>query len=583
MPYAKLYLIEAAPMTASVKTNLSYFSSVKLAKGTLVRIPLRKSRVAAVVLNSKSIKSERSRIRKANFPLKKIAGRDIFSAALPEAFLDAAAVTAEFYAASVGSALSLLVPKEFLKLKTGTIKKNKKGPAEVSLFQMEYGERFVQYRARVRQSFARSQSVLLIVPTHYDAELVYKELSRGIEEFVYTEKDWGKALSDPHPVLFITTPSGVSFYRPDLAAIIVERENSRAYRAKRRPYLNFKNFIEIYAGLLGLELVLGDSVLSLQTLWREKNGAYGENSQIAKRLSGVKTVLADGKSPPDERGRFEIFSRELKELLQKAGAEKERIFLFGARKGLAPTTICGDCGSVLECPNCKAPLVLHQKKAERIYVCHACGRRESSNTTCGYCKSWRLVPLGIGTDEIARQVQAVAPDKRVAIIDSEHKKVPKDWDILVGTEQAFFYLESIPYAGIVSLDALFSIPDFGINERIFYLVSHLRELTKTELVIQTRNIGKQILFLAATGNITDFYQNEIAERLALSYPPFSIFIKIEGAGLPKDKFARWQPDVLKDSLIIRMPREQWPDRELLGELLLLPPQFNIKVDPESIL
>lgn len=432
---------------------------------------------------------------------------------------------------------------------------------EPLLLQMEWSERMSQYRALIRQSFAKKRSVMLVVPTIFDLERVKKEVSKGIEK---------------HPMLFITTPAGSLFSRKDLGLIILERENSRAYRTLKRPYMDYRVVLEILAKEKNLALVLGDSVLSVKTLHEFNN----DNSLVIWRLRGVPTKLVDARAKQDEGGRFEIISEELKVLIEKALSENEQVFLYGTRKGLFPTTVCGDCGTVLPCLNCGAPVVLH---ASRIYLCHACGDKRESETTCGHCGSWKLVPLGIGTEEIARQVKNLFPNKLVRIIDSEHKKFNKDWDILIGTEMAFYHLESVPYSGLVSVDSLFSIPDFSINERVFYLVSRLREITEKECLIQTRNIGKQVLGWAASGNIIDFYNNEIRDREVLLYPPFSIFIKIIGEKIPEERFLKWQPERYKDSLIIRVKRESWPDQELSKELALLGPQFIVKVDPETIL
>jgi hypothetical protein len=116
-------------------------------------------------------------------------------------------------------------------------------------------------------------------------------------------------------------------------------------------------------------------------------------------------------------------------------------------------------------------------------------------------------------------------------------------------------------------------------------------MTQREAIIQTRNIGKQILAWATQGNIIDFYLSEISEREALSYPPFSIFVKITAlSSRPlqdiesiKERFLKWNPDHFKDSLILRIPRTNWPEPELSRELTLLGREFSIKVDPESIL
>ncbi len=624
----KSYLIEVAPVTKNyAPTSLSYFSAQKLSPGSFVKISLRQKEILGLVLGSRDVKTAKAEIRRAGFLLKKIAKSNILDAKLPPEILKAFEKTAHYYATSLGILLSTHLPKmisdqveNFLKLPPSRKRKVSEHSKETLLLQMESEERFGQYRALVRQSFARANSCLVIVASHLEIEHVRSELSKGINDFVYTfslsgrkeemKRSWQKALAEPHPILLITTSAGLLFPRTDIDTIILERENSRAYRTLTRPYIHLRTLVENLAKSSGRQLVLGDSILSLETLWREKNSdernklltPISDLSLIRWRLSTAKVMLIDAKSTQNKAGRFEIFSPELKTFMEKALLETGKLFLFGARKGLAPTTVCGDCGFVLPCLNCGAPVVLHRHGETTIYICHACRERRESATTCGYCGSWKLLPLGIGTTEIARQAHALFPKYKVFILDKDHaptereakkimKKFQTEGGILVGTEMTFYHLETVPYSAVVSVDALFSIPDFGIHERIFYLISSLREITKIESLIQTRNIGKQILAWASTGNIIDFYQSEIAERKLLLYPPFSIFIKIsstqKGENVKilrlRDEFIRYNPDLLNHSLIFRIPKNTWPEEDLIRKLSLLGGEFSIKVDPESIL
>jgi primosomal protein N' len=615
------YLVEVMPLSkAARQVAISYFSSQKIAPGTIVKVPLKNALISAIVLGSKSAVSAKAEIRRAGFALRKIAKKDIFEAGLSSEFLKAVKNTARYYAASSGTMLAALLPKILLEEPEIFFKtpegKRKIVPElkENFLLQMETEERFGQYRALVRQAFARNTSVMFVVPTHLDAVKAVKLLSQGIDPYVHiftlqekkdtAKKTWQTASTSEHPVLFITTPAGLSFERKDLGTYIIERENSRAWRTLTRPYIHYRVFFENLARETDRQLILGDSVLSLETLWKEKNEEYGETSLIRWRLPASATTLVDASAKADEKGKFRIFSPELKRLVKKSLDEREPVFLFGTRKGLAPTTVCGDCGLLLPCLNCGAPVVLHRgsRLSTNTYVCHACNTKRDSTTTCGHCGGWNLVPLGIGVERIAQEAHELFPHTPIEILDKDHaptdrqaksiiKRFEEKGGILIGTELALFYLEKVPYAALVSADSLFSIPDFGINDRIFYLVSRLREMTQREAIIQTRNIGKQILAWATQGNIIDFYLSEISEREALSYPPFSIFVKITAlSSRPlqdiegiKEHFLKWSPDHFKDSLILRIPRASWPETELVRELSLLGREFSIKVDPESIL
>ncbi|MEX0932453.1 MAG: hypothetical protein WDZ61_00975 [Parcubacteria group bacterium] len=631
-------VVEVIPIVrGSIKDSLSYFTAKSVEVGEFVKVPLRKGEAVGIVTAVHNAEKAKTDLKSSRFALKKLSSlstsnktgkgpnrKEPSKACVGRAFMEAVEKTAKHYAGTAGSVLDALIPKIILDEPQLVFTKyreeerlEKLGPKnEPLLLQLDNAERFGQYKSIIRESLAKKTSVMFIAPTEEEALNAFEFLSHGISEYTYlfTLKQSTKALkktlddaaNSERPVLFVTTPAGVSFNRPDLETIILERENSRAYRHIARPYIHLKVFLEYLVQQSRKKLILGDSVLSLESLWKEKEGEYKDFFPLKWRLStSSRTTLVDMKAGQRETKEFEILSVEMKELIEKALVSEEKVFLFGARKGLSPTTICGDCGSVLSCKNCGSPVVLHRQdkgSTSALYICHACRARRPAETTCDSCGSWKLNALGIGTGLIREEVKRLFPKARVAVLDKDSastdaraRKIATEFksggEILVGTELALLYLDNIPYVGLVSADALFSIPDFSINERIFYLVSRLRELSTKETLIQTRNIGKLILTWAANGSIIDFYKGEISEREELMYPPFSLFIKISplGAGaaksLPEMKgvFSKWRPEMVKDSLVMRLPRGKWPDAELLGEMSLLTPDFSIKVDPESIL
>jgi primosomal protein N' len=135
------------------------------------------------------------------------------------------------------------------------------------------------------------------------------------------------------------------------------------------------------------------------------------------------------------------------------------------------------------------------------------------------------------------------------------------------------------------------------------LVTRLREMAKERFVIQTRNAGQEVLEFAAAGNILDFYRTEIKDREDLRYPPFSIFAKVSTeddrerierkAAHLQDLFKDYEPHFMLEnkgvkgkrtlSMILRFERDIWPIDDVAQKLLLLTPDFEVKVDPESIL
>ncbi len=618
-------VVEVIPIVKGItKPSLSYFTKEKFNSGSFVRIPVISGKSLGIVVSSVDARSAKTDLKKADFALKKISLVEKISG-LPDSFMLAAEDTANFYTTTVGSVLSAVIPKLFLQfpeLISNKTKEKEIFQKEVKLVQLGNRERFLEYRSIVRESFAKETSVMFVVPTKEDGMKAESLICNGIENFVFniTNKTptklknlLQKAKNEKHPILFITTPFYIAFNRPDLKTIILEKENSRNYRTPSRPFINFKKFLEFLARRNGSTLILGDAVLSLESLWLEREGRYSELSPLTWRLKHMANdEIVDMKAIKD----FSILSERLVNLINKTLKESKKVFLFGARKGLASVTICGDCASLLLCKNCGAPLVLHKKNSGKtIYICHHCGAKRSSETRCDTCQSWKLNPLGIGVDRIEEECKRLFPDTEIFVLDRERVKtksqshaVIKKFQsassaILIGTELAVHLIEKVELVAAVSLDSLFSIPDFYINERIFYLITELREKAVEKFAIQTRNAGESILENAAAGNVLDFYRDEIKEREELRYPPFSIFIKVSGedskerierkAVQLQASFSQFDPHFILEnkkedrlqtlSMILRVQRDEWPDKILREKLLLLTPDFSIKVDPESII
>ncbi len=157
---------------------------------------------------------------------------------------------------------------------------------------------------------------------------------------------------------------------------------------------------------------------------------------------------------------------------------------------------------------------------------------------------------------------------------------------------------------MVSLDAFFALPDFRINEKIMHILLSLRTLAEHAVIIQTRQPDQHVFDFALKGNLSDFYREEIKIRKDLGYPPFRTFIKISREG--KKNEARKAMEAAKKFLVpydvslfesfhkgtdhhyivhglIVLEQDQWVDPRLLSKLRSLPPDFQIKIDPDSLL
>jgi primosomal protein N' (replication factor Y) len=632
-----MQIVTVIPISRGVsKDLLTYFTKSDVASGSVVKIPLRKKSIYGLVVETKQAEEMKSQIKSLTYSIKKIEEMQSGSF-LSKSFTEAVKKIADYNAASIGATLFSLIPKTILeensKLSFNPIEPPKDKFFETLLLQSDYEERFATYKSLVREEFAKNHSVFFCVPTIEDLTSAKNILERGIEKYTFvlhsglSKKEilgtWKNICEEKHPVLIIATGSFLSIPRGDLGAIVLEKESSRSYKTQTRPYLDIRNVVETLAKEMNVRLVLGDILLRTETLWEEKNGKYASLSPLKFRsLTSANCEIIDMKIPQDmKKKEFTILSDKLKSVIRNNIEANEHLFLFCARKGLYPMTVCSDCGTVVSCKNCHMPVVLYGKKdatqSKNLFVCNHCGERFDSKILCSHCGGWRLNPLGIGVERVFEEIQQLFPDSKIIIFDKDHiatqKKAEKARDdfyntpgsIMIGTEMALSFLnQKIENTAVVSLDSYFSIPDYQISEKIFHILLEMRSVSIKEFLIQTRQENTKIFEHATRGNLVDFYREEIVERESMGYPPFNTYIKLTLEG--EKTVIRKEMEKIKEYFmpmklqifdafnsqnknkhvvhgLLYLEKGKWPDKELLEKIRRLPPHFSVRIDPVSLL
>ncbi len=189
-----------------------------------------------------------------------------------------------------------------------------------------------------------------------------------------------------------------------------------------------------------------------------------------RSISTTETIIIDMKRYKTlETPEFRILSDELEDLVRENKQENRHLFIFAARRGLSPMTVCGDCGTTVTY-RCGAPIILHAGK-KNFFLCHRCGDRRSAEERCKICGSWRLTTLGIGIELIAETLEHMFPDTKIFKMDKDSVRTHKQalemaeafyespGSILLGTEMALGYLERpIENAAVAAIDSLFLNP-----------------------------------------------------------------------------------------------------------------------------
>jgi len=620
---------------------LSYYTSRELRNGSLVDVPLRKKMVPAIVVSSEEATDMKAGIKSASWNLKKIKSESK-GEFLTESYMDTVKDIADYYSATSGSVLSSMIPKFVFetsppkgKILESKSKQGNKLSLESFVLQGTDEERLANHRSLIREEFAKGMSVFFCLPTIEDIRQISEILPKGIESYTFvlhgglSSKEqtlrWNNALSESHPVLIIATGSFLCLPRADIGTIVVERESSPAFKIQLRPFIDIRTFAERLAKKSGNRLIFADNLLRTETIWRYKNGDLVEFAPLKFRtLTTADSQIIDmrKKSDDDDNEPFKMVGNELKDLITETRNRSENLFIFSARRGLSPSVSCGDCGNIVSCTTCNAPVALHSsidgKKNGNFFLCHKCGEKRDADLSCVRCESWKLVTLGIGSAGVEKAVLESVKDAVIFRLDIDTAKTSKKahdivrnflqtpCSVLIGTEMSLPYIQHIRIASsaVASIDALFSLPDFRINERVFRLLSSVKRIADRNFLVQTRLEDSGVLKHALQGNTLDFFREEIAERKSFGYPPFSTIIKIalKGEKLKVKKDTQKLVTHLKDfeitafpafaenakgdytmHAIIKLSKDSWPDTKLLEKLRQLPPQFSINVDPDTLL
>ncbi len=344
----------------------------------------------------------------------------------------------------------------------------------------------------------------------------------------------------------------------------------------------------------------------------KKNLNDKKNKQRKQIITNIKKEKPGYQKPT----LFPIISVKLQKILKDAYENNEKVILFINRRGYHPTTICNDCLATILCEKCNTPLVLHKNGEESAWVCHKCLTEIKMPEQCPYCKSWRMTMLGIGIQKVAEEVSRLFPKFKLFRMDSDAIKTPKQGkeiaekfiitpgSVLIGTEILFSYIrQPAERVAVISIDALFTLPDFRIHEKIFHLLLRLRSLAKKTFLIQTRlspTVYNQLFNDVIRGNVSGFYKTEIENRKQFQYPPFKLLIKITREGKNKLQVKKeveavkkllkdWSPIVypafiskVKNTyiwnILLKVDPETWPI-----PLPPLPPAWKIDVEPETLL
>ena len=343
----------------------------------------------------------------------------------------------------------------------------------------------------------------------------------------------------------------------NLGLIIVDEEHDGAYKQDDSLRYHGVDLARFRAKTAGAVVILGSATPSLESYQAALDGRL-TLLEMPLRAGGAVLpqveIIDQRQETPRRRSPL---SAPLKRRLAEVFKEKKQALLFVNRRGLSNIPICLSCGEVLKCPHCSISLTLHgpdrvsdfQNTSEApladlsqgdVLLCHRCGYRADPPKKCPACQSEMFRYFGVGTEKLLNMTSELFPEAKGSRLDADSirhrgglKKILKSFgqgelDFLVGTQMAAkgHDFPNLLLVGVVEADLGLNMPDFRAAERTFQLLSQVsgragRAEEPGRVLIQTNNPNHYALINAARHDYQTFFQNEIAIRAELGYPPFS--------------------------------------------------------------
>ncbi len=409
--------------------------------------------------------------------------------------------------------------------------------------------------------------------------ILHSRLSQGerYDQFLRAKNGELDVMIGPRSALF--TPFS------KLGYIIIDEELEGSYKSETVPRYHARETAMARGQMAGASGVLGSATPSLESSYRAAGGQvrrfYLKGRAKAGQLAEcyVEDLRAELKS-----GNRSILSRRLQRLMEERLLRREQIMLFLNRRGMAGFVSCRECGEVIKCPHCDVSLSLH---ADGMLKCHYCGYETAKAQVCPACGSKYIGGFRAGTQKIEELVKQRFPDARVLRMDYDTTRTKDSYeqilsafaneeaDILIGTQMIVkgHDFPKVTLVGILAADLSLGASDYRASERTFQLLTQAagragRGAIPGEVVIQTYQPQHYAIEAAKKQDYEQFYEQELAYRKLMCYPPVWNLLLIAVASKQEEQAAACS------EALGALLSERYPDLAVIGPTEALIPRVN---------
>lgn len=546
-----MYIVDVIPLQKGIpRDTLSYFSARPIPLGSVVDIPLHSRTITGIVITQHEARDIKSSIRSGTFSLKSVT-RVHTDISFPKKLLEVIATMSTTTLIPAGTLVTHFFSGETLDFFVRHAP-SEKNAADMRIINLPQETRWNYYLTLASDGLQKNNSVVIIAPTALEvAELETFLKHRHSDRVVglhgnLSEKKktevYQKIMTSSQPLLICATPSFAIIPKNDCGVVIFESVNSPYYINSFQGTIDYRVILMALWEVLGGARYLGDGFISSQeqTLIDRRVAFLERSEDRLNQQTKITIVKKDTFSDPEYQSA--LFSIKILDYIRTCIEHNKKIFIYAARKSIATTTVCRDCGFTVRCPNCHQGMQLIKKNPlsehDRVFSCNVCHTESPAMNRCPECSGWNIIPLGITTHALAEELTKWFPDipiyqsnSDLTKTDPACKKIVTTWQstggILIGTQKIIPFLRNIDVSLIASFEHCMSIPHYETENSLIWMLSKILENTRDQFIIQTKYADYPMLQSLSQYTLIPWLQDDMCLRKTYHVPPFATMITVE--------------------------------------------------------
>ncbi len=411
------------------------------------------------------------------------------------------------------------------------------------------------YFAAAESALAAGRSVLLLVPeialvpalatqaaTRFGDRLAVLHSGLGTGERM---QEWER-IRRGEARLVVGPRSAVFAPVEDLGLIVVDEEQDLAYKQDSAPRYHGRDLAVVRCRAAGAVALLVSATPSLEVRRGVAEGRVAALRLTRRAGSGTlpEGILVDLRDEPRDLKVGEVvFSRRLREEIERALAEEDQVILLRNRRGYAPLLLCRACGEDFRCADCGLPRTYHRRGGHLL--CHYCGSALPAPSRCPACGGETLEAIGAGTERVEERLRELFPGIEIDVLDRDSARrsggpasILERFQagatrILVGTQMISkgHHFPRVALTAVLSADSYLGFPDFRAVEKTFALLTQLggragRGDRPGRVVIQSYLPDHYAIRAALAQDDAGFVEQEMRFRRLFHYPPFTRMVQL---------------------------------------------------------